>query len=65
MDELRTFKAQTSLVLDYKRLDGLKVMRKIFPSSAKLVLNDSDIYKVFRSMHQSVMMKIKNSVSKD
>ena len=40
-------------------------MRKIFPSSAKLVLNDSDIYKTLGSMHQSVMMKIKNSVSKD
>lgn len=65
MDELRTFKAQTSLVLDYKRTDGLKVMRKIFSSSAKLVLNDSDIYKTLGSMHQSVMMKIKNSVSKD
>lgn len=63
MDELRTFKAQTSLVLEYKRTDGLKVMRKIFPSSAKLVVNDSDIYKA--SMHQSVMMKMKNSVSKD
>ena len=63
MDELRTFKAQTSLVLEYKRTDGLKVMRKIFPSSAKLVVNDSDIYKT--SMHQSVMMKMKNSVSKD
>ena len=37
-------------------------MRKIFHSSAKLIVNESDIDKAFRSMHQSVMTKIKNSV---
>ena len=39
-------------------------MRKIFHLSAKLVANYSDIDKAFRSMHQSVMTKTKNFVSK-
>ena len=40
-------------------------MRKIFDSSAKLIINDSDIDKAFGSMHQSVMIRIKNFVSED
>ena len=39
-------------------------MPKIFHSSAKLVANYSDIDKAFGSMHQSVMTKTKNFVSK-
>ena len=35
-------------------------MFNIFPS---LLVNDSDIDKAFGSMHKSIMMKIKNSVS--
>lgn len=32
-------------------------MRKIFHLSAKLIVNDSDIDKAFRSIYESVMMK--------
>ena len=34
-------------------------MHKTFHLSAKLIDNHSDIDKVFRSMHQSIMPKIK------
>ena len=34
-------------------------MRKIFDSSAKLFVNDSDVDKTFESMHQNVITKIK------
>ena len=40
-------------------------MPKTFYSSAKLIVNDSDIDKEFGSKHQSTMTKIKKSVSKD
>ena len=40
-------------------------MQKIFYSSLKLIANDSDIYKVFRSMHQSVTVKMRYFLSKD
>ena len=40
-------------------------MRKTCHSSAKLIANDSDIDKIFGSMHESIMTIIKNSVSKD
>ena len=51
--ELKKFKVQTVLVLDYKKND-----RKIFHSSAQLIASDSDIDKAFTSMHQSIMTKI-------
>ena len=38
--------------------------RKIFHSSAKLIASDSDIDEAFKSMHQSIMTKIKNYGSK-
>ena len=38
---------------------------KIFYSSAKLITSDSDTDGAFKSMHQSIMTKIKNSASKD
>ena len=40
-------------------------MRKIFHSSAKLIVNDSDIDKPFGSIHQSAMTKIKKNNSQD
>ena len=40
-------------------------MRKMFCWSAKLIVNDSETNKALASMHQSVMTKTKNSVSKD
>ena len=40
-------------------------MRKIFHLYAKLLVNDSDIYKAFGSMNQSVTTKIRNAASDD
>ena len=56
LNELKKFEVQTILVLDYKKRNNCK----IFHSSAKLVTSDSDINEVFKSMHQSIMTKIKN-----
>ena len=58
--ELKKFKVQTILVLDYKKRND----RKIFHSSAKLIASDSDIDEAFKSMHQSIMTKIKNYACK-
>ena len=44
-----------SLNLDYKKRND----RKIFHSSAKLIASDLDIKETFKSMHQSIMTKIK------
>ena len=40
-------------------------MREICHSSTKLIVNDSDVDKAFRSMHQSAVMTIKNWDIKD
>ena len=40
-------------------------MLKIFHLSTKLVINDSDIDKAFRSMQQGLIAKIKNYINKD
>ena len=37
--------------------------RKIFHSNAELIASDSNIDKAFKSMHQSIMTKIKNYAS--
>ena len=50
LSELKKFKVQTILVLDYKKRND----RKIFHSSAKLIASDSDIDEAFKSMHQSI-----------
>ena len=42
-----------------------KPIHKIFHSSTKLIANDSVIDKEFGSMHQSVMIKTKNSVGQN
>ena len=60
LSKLKKFKVQTILVLDYKKRND----RKIFHSSAKLIASDSDIDEAFKSMHQSIMTKIKNYASK-
>ena len=54
-------KVQTILVLDYKKRNDCK----IFHSSAKLIASDSDTDEAFKSMHQSIMTKIKNYASED
>ena len=52
---LKKFQVQPILVVDYtKRNDP-----KIFHSSTKLIVSDSDIDEAFKSMHQDIMTKIK------
>ena len=50
------FKVQSVLVLDYKKINDCK----IFHLSGKLIGSDSDIHEAFKSMHESIMTKIKN-----
>ena len=57
---MRLLKVQAILVLYYKKRSD----QKIFHSSTKLIANDSDIDEAFKSMHQSIMTKIKNYASK-
>ena len=47
LDELKKFKVQKILVLENKKTND----RKIFHSSAKLIVSNSDIEKAFISMH--------------
>ena len=54
LSELKKFKVQTILVLDYKKRNN----RKTFHLSAKLIASDSDIDEAFKSMHQSIMTKL-------
>ena len=61
LSELKKFKVQTILVLQYRKRN----YRKIFDWIFKLIVNDSDIDEVFMSMHQSIMRKIKNYASED
>ena len=61
LSELKRFKVQTILVLDYKKTNNYK----IFHSGAKLIANDSDVDKAFMPMHQSIITKIKNYDDKD
>ena len=56
LSELKKFKVQTILVLDYKKRND----HKIFHWSTKLIARDSDIDETFKSMHQIIMSKIKN-----
>ena len=59
--ELKKFKVQTILILDHKKRSN----RKIFHSSEKLIASDSDYEETFKSMHQSIMTKIKKHVYED
>ena len=56
LSELGKFKVQRKLVLDFKKRNDCK----IFHSSSKLLASDSDIEEAFKSMHQSIMKKIRN-----
>ena len=58
LSELKKFKVQTILVLEYKKRNY-----KIFHSSAKLIASDSEIEGTFKSMNQSIMTKIKSSTN--
>ena len=61
LSELKKFKVQKILVLDYKKRNN----NKIFHSSAKQIGSDSDIDEAITSMHQSNMTKIKNNTCED
>ena len=61
LNELKKFKVQTILVLDYKKRNNCN----IFHSSAKLIASDSDIDEAFKSMHQSILTKMKNYACED
>ena len=58
-NELQKFKVQSTLVLEYRKRNDCK----IFHSTVKLIASCSDIKGTFRSMHQKIIMKIKNYAS--
>ena len=62
LSELKKYKVQKILVFHYyKRND-----RKIFLySSIKLIANDLDIDRAFKSKHQNIMTKIKDYADND
>ena len=53
LSELKKFKVQTVLILDYEKIN----VHKIFHSSAKLIAIDLDIAEAFKSMLQSITTK--------
>ena len=59
--ELKKFKGQTILVLDYKKRNYCK----IFYLCTKLIASNSDIDEAFKSMLQSIMEGIKRYACKD
>ena len=61
LSELKKFKVQTILVLDYKKRNN----HKIFHSKGKLIASNSDIDQAFKSMNQNIMTKIKNYACED
>ena len=61
LSQLKKFKVHTILFLDYKKKNDHRTLH----SSVKLIVNDSDIDEAFKSMHQSIMTKIKNYACKD
>ena len=58
LSELKKFKIQTVLVLDYPKRNDCE----IFHSSTKLIASGSDVDESFKSMHQSIMTKINKNV---
>ena len=65
LGELKNFRAQTILVLESKKEHDHKSVHKIFHWCVKLIVNNSDINKAFRSIHQSAITKIKKIFSDD
>ena len=61
LSELKKFKVQAILVLEYKKRND----RKIFHSCTKLIASDSDIDEAFKPMHQSIMSKRENYACED
>ena len=53
LKDLKKFKVQAILALDYKKRND----RKIFNLRTKLIASDSDIDEALKSMHGSIMTK--------
>ena len=60
LSELKKFKVQKILGLDYKKRND----RKIFHLSVKLIASNSDTDEAFKSMYQSIMTKMKTMLVK-
>ena len=56
LHELKKFKVQIILVLEYNKRNDCKT----FHSSAKLIPSDSDLDEAFKSMHKIIMIEIKS-----
>lgn len=67
LDEFKNIKICTYLVshIEYTITDDHKTIHIIFHSRAELIANDSHINTAIRSMHQSVMKRIKKITSED
>ena len=61
LSELKNFKVQTILILGNKKRNDCK----IFHSCTKPTANDSDSDEAFKSMHQSIMTKMRNYANKN
>ena len=61
LSELKKFKVQTILVLDYKKRND----HKIFHPNATLIANFSDNDESFKFIHQSIITKMKNYANKN
>ena len=53
LNELKKFKVQTTLSLDYMKRDN----SQIFYSCIKIIASDLDIDEAFKSMYQSLITK--------
>ena len=58
---MKKFKALTVVVLDHKKRND----NQIFYLCTKLITSDLDIDEAFKSMHQSIIKKIKNYACED
>ena len=61
LSELKKLKFQSILVLKYMKGNDCEILH----SSVELTASNSDIDRAFKSMHQSIMAKIKNSAYTD
>ena len=59
--ELKKFKVQTVLVLDYKKKND----HQVFHSCSKRIASDLDTEEAFKSMHQSIITTIKSYACED
>ena len=68
MSELRGFKFVTTLVLVFKKIEKEgKIKFNSFYSSSKaeIIINESDIENVFKSVYTTIIANIQKSLGKD